>query len=120
MRLVQYGVWLCPIQIYSDYTEGRPGEYTSGEERVVVKDIPLVVGNGTCPPGEDMEGGPSGGERGDREGQMYNFDGSASSLDHTHSNSSSEHINPVCVREGRGGEGEERGEEGRAMTYTVI
>lgn len=89
-------VYGCPIQLYPNHTEGRPGEYSSGDERVVVKDILLVVGNGTCPPVEHMEGG------GGRDGQIYNFNGSASSLDHTHSNSSNEHIHHVCEGGGEG------------------
>ena len=83
------------------------GEYTSGDERVIARDIPIVVGSGTNLPVEPgtlsppVEGGRGPGTRGTPvEGgrgplTLYRFNGSGSSLDHTHSNSSSEHIHQV-------------------------
>ena len=65
------------------------GEFTTGDERVIIRDIPLVVGSGTSMP-EEAEGDsrlqPLG---------LYNFKGSGSSLDNTHSNSSSEQLPQV-------------------------
>ena len=82
-------------QLYPQYTEGRVGEFTSGDERVIIRDIPLVVGSGTSMPEEEEEEGGR-----EREGRvqplgLYSFRGSGSSLDNTHSNSSSEQLPQV-------------------------
>ena len=70
------------------------GEYTSGDEKVIARDIPVVVGSGTSLPGDHMRQGK--GWQGEQPIGLYQFNGSASSLDHTHSNSSSEQLHPVC------------------------
>ena len=67
------------------------GEFTSGDERVVTRDISIVVGSGTSMPEEEAE---SEGE-GRRPLGLYNFKGSGSSLENTHSNSSSEQLPQV-------------------------
>ena len=80
---------LSSSQLYPQYTEGHVGEFTSGDEKVIVRDISLVVGSGTSMP-EETEGDsrlqPLG---------LYNFKGSGSSLDNTHSNSSNEQLPQV-------------------------
>lgn len=91
--LWQYIVVKLPslFQLYPQYTEGRVGEFTSGDERVIIRDIPIVVGSGSSMP---EEAGSEG--EGRQPLGLYSFRGSGSSLDNTHSNSSSEQLPQVC------------------------
>ena len=70
------------------------GEYTSGDEKVIARDIPIAVGKATGLPQDEESQGEEGRE--EKESLvLYQFNGSASSLDHTHSNSSNEHLHQV-------------------------
>ena len=66
------------------------GEFTSGDERVIIRDIPIVVGSGSSMPEEVGSEGEGRQPLG-----LYNFRGSGSSLDNTHSNSSGEQLPQV-------------------------